>query len=502
MKKRQQTWIRLIAFVLAGLLVLGIAVSAISGAYAEEAVNRNDYTFSIEYLEEEQALRMSQRLVYTNVSGEYLDRLLFYAPANMFRRESALMYESEALQKCFPKGYVPGGIELLSVRVNGENADYGFQDINETCLRVACDLQNAENCTFEFEYYLLLTQNLSFLGISENEWRLSDFYLIPAGTDPFNSDFIINAPLPFTHYVHTDAADYSLEITLPNGYGIAATGSESYVSAENQQNKWLLKAENARDFCFTIQKSDKEATETSAGGVEIRLLGSVKDKTARKILQYAVQAVNCCEAWFGAFPFENLDIVQSDYAVDSLTHSAVLWLGEDALSDDTEDLAHTIYTAVAKQYFGYSAYALPVSDAWLSDSVSEYIAYLILEACEGHDAYLRRLNDKIVDSLQLTIPGGLNVASDASLFTAYEYEIVILNRGAAVFHELRTAMGRETLLDGLALFYQKGQHANVLTEMDLVYALDEASGKSWEAFLTDWVFNIGDYVDQSIDWLD
>ena len=94
------------------------------------------------------------------------------------------------------------------------------------------------------------------------------------------------------------------------------------------------------------------------------------------------------------------------------------------------------------------------------------------------------------------------MTSDASLFTAYEYEIVVINRGAAVFHELRTAMGREELLEGLRGFYKNGLEVDVLTEMDLVNALDEASGKSWEAFLTDWVFNIGDYVNQDIYWLD
>ena len=63
-------------------------------------------------------------------------------------------------------------------------------------------------------------------------------------------------------------------------------------------------------------------------------------------------------------------------------------------------------------------------------------------------------------------------------------------------------MGREELIDGLRAFYQLGLQTDVLTEMDLVRCLDETSGKSWERFLTDWVFNVGDYVDQTIDWLD
>ena len=43
---------------------------------------------------------------------------------------------------------------------------------------------------------------------------------------------------------------------------------------------------------------------------------------------------------------------------------------------------------------------------------------------------------------------------------------------------------------------------DVLTEMDLLHSLNDASGRDWENFLTDWVFNIGDYVNQQIDFLD
>lgn len=502
MKKKQQKWIRIVAIALTALLLLGIIVSAISSAYAEETPVCNEYTFTIEYLEGEQALRISQRLVYANISGGYLDRVLFYVPANMFRRESALMYEADELTALFPYGYVPGGIDILSVSCNGESADYGFQGTDETCVRVECDLESRESCLFEFEYYLLLTNNLTFLGVDEITWRISDFYFIPAGLDPYSDEFIINAPLSFTRYIHTDASNYSAEITLPESCLIAATGGERIQSEENSARKWCIEAENVYDFAFVITKNMGEIRETSAGGTEIRMVSGLKKKSANKVLQYALQAIECCEKWFGDYPMDGFDIVQTEYSLSSIAHSGCIWLNEEILKGNEDDLAHTVYAAVAKQYFGYSAYALPCSDAWLSDSISEFIAYLITEENEGHDAYLARLNERVVDSLQLTIPGGLRITSDASLFTEYEYEIVVINRGAAVFHELRTAMGRETLLDALGRFYRSGLQKDILTEMDLVAALDEASGKSWEAFLTDWVFNIGDYVNQDIYWLD
>ena len=105
-------------------------------------------------------------------------------------------------------------------------------------------------------------------------------------------------------------------------------------------------------------------------------------------------------------------------------------------------------------------------------------------------------------SLQLTIPGGLVVTSDAALLSEYEYDIVILDRGAAVFHELHTAMGLDEIIGGFRIFHEMGKDGRILTEMDLVSAMDLSSGGSWEKFLTDWVFNIGEYVNQTIDWLD
>ena len=41
---------------------------------------------------------------------------------------------------------------------------------------------------------------------------------------------------------------------------------------------------------------------------------------------------------------------------------------------------------------------------------------------------------------------------------------------------------------------------DLLGEMDFVQALDKATGGDWETFLTDWLFNVGDYIDQQIEF--
>ncbi len=503
MKKKQQRLVRIIAIVLAILLAGSAIVSvAISLAYAEEAqpTERNQYSFTMEYLGEEQALRVSQRLVYLNDSGIHLDRVVFYAPANLFRRQSALMYSDAEWTDVFPRGYLPGGAELLDVRVDDAATDWGFQGSDEIYLRVACDLEPGQSCEFAFDYYLLLTDNRAFLGVSELDWRLSDFYFAPAYVDELYGEFMLSTPTAFTRWIHSPAADFTATLVLPDLFLLASSGIEqAETDSENHVTRWTITAENARDFALNFGLRYRESVRTTASGVELRAVTNLRGK-AGKLLDIAEETIETLEAWFGPFPVQQLDIVQSDCTPQLLDHSGCIWLSEDALKSD--DLAHLLRTAIARQYFGFSAYAQPGADAWLSDSISEYLGYLLLEESEGNAAYLSALNAKVVPALQLTIPGGLVVTSDASLFTASEYGIVVRDRGAAVFHELRTAMGREELIDGLRAFYQLGQQTDVLTEMDLVRCLDETSGKSWEKFLTDWVFNIGDYVDQSIDWLD
>ena len=74
------------------------------------------------------------------------------------------------------------------------------------------------------------------------------------------------------------------------------------------------------------------------------------------------------------------------------------------------------------------------------------------------------------------------------------------DRGAVVMHEMRVAMGRENLIAALRTFYEKGLRQNVLGEYDLVDAMNEVTGGDWEEFLTDWLFNVGDYVDQQLEY--
>ena len=488
MNKRKKQLARILALLLAVLLVLGTIASIVFGhAHGEETATRDEIALELEFFEEEQALQIRQRLRYTNRTGKHLDRVEFSVYANMFRRVTALMYEADVWQDVFPAGNAPGGVEFSRILVDGRSADWGMMGEEELFLRVACDLADGQTCEFTFEYTLLLTQNAASLGVGAMGWRLRGFYIQPLKYE--YGEFVAPAPLQHANYVYADRADYALTVILPERYLLAGPGEITSVDNGDGTRTWTLAADNIRELCLSVGMRWREYSAETSSGTRLRLLANTRD--AQKTLDMALQAMEAYENWFGHLDGD-VTIAQSDYALGTISLPGILWANEAALSD-----AMALRGALARQFFGYGAYPMPTEDAWLADSVSAYAACLALKEAEGESAFLEYLNGEILPEAQYTLPGGVEVTSSAAILTAAEYESLILGRGALVMHETCAAMGEETFLAALRLFYQRGLAMDVVGEYDFVDALDDASGGDWEAFLTDWLFNVADYYVES-----
>ena len=280
-------------------------------------------------------------------------------------------------------------------------------------------------------------------------------------------------PLQHANYVYADRADYALTLTLPERYLLAGPGEGASSDNGDGTRTWTLAAENIRELCVSFGMRWREYSAETSSGTRLRLLANARG--AQDTLQTALQALEAYESWFGPLAWD-VTIAQSDYALEALSLPGLIWASAGGLTD-----AMALRRALAKQFFGYGAYPMPTEDAWLSDSVSAYAACLALKEAEGEDAFLAYLNGVILPEAQYTLPG-VEVTSSAAILSAGEYESLVLGRGALVMHETCTAMGGETFLAALRLFYERGLTMDVVGEYDLVSALDDASGGDWRRF--------------------
>ena len=103
------------------------------------------------------------------------------------------------------------------------------------------------------------------------------------------------------------------------------------------------------------------------------------------------------------------------------------------------------------------------------------------------------MNEYFIDAINVTMPSNLVMNADAVLFTQVQFDTVVRHRGAMAMHELRAAMGREMLIDVLAVWRDEYAQNGAVTEFDFLETMDRVSGGNWEKFLTELIFNIDEY---------
>ena len=78
---------------------------------------------------------------------------------------------------------------------------------------------------------------------------------------------------------------------------------------------------------------------------------------------------------------------------------------------------------------------------------------------------------------------------------------MVVDRGLAVLHEMRSLMGRDAFIEGLSLF--AAQNAGGITTVErFASAFNEVTGSRWDEYIVGQFASIADYVNQRIEWFE
>ena len=110
------------------------------------------------------------------------------------------------------------------------------------------------------------------------------------------------------------------------------------------------------------------------------------------------------------------------------------------------------------------------------------------------------MNEYFIDAVNITMPSNLVMNTDAVLFSQNQFTVVVRHRGAMAMHELRVAMGREEFINALAEWRRVYAKNGMPTENDFLMTVNGVTGRDWEDFLTELIFDIDEYSRQMIDW--
>jgi peptidase M1-like protein len=164
---------------------------------------------------------------------------------------------------------------------------------------------------------------------------------------------------------------------------------------------------------------------------------------------------------FGPLPEPGLTVAQlPDGTVDGFAAPGLLLVSARQWSAKPND--RLLADLVAHQWWGRQVTAATPSDVWITDGLSRYSEGLYVEQTSGKDGLNKALEDYAVgalmfdDSAPIADAGRLEQGSE-------EYQSVVVNKGAMVFHMLRAIIGDANFNALLKDFYSRyaGKSARV-----------------------------------------
>ncbi len=290
-----------------------------------------------------------------------------------------------------------------------------------------------------------------------------------------------------------DKATYTLQVTVPQDYSVAANGLLQDVIDEGDGNHtYLWEAINPiASYLVTVNIGHFAMLETVYGdGLPLRFF--VPERFADELPALAditKDMLSFFESVFGPYPLEAYGIVVVDATLDFALETQTLSLfGRDLISGDQwlgiggADIvmAHEL----AHQWFGNSVSPASWRDIWLNEGFATFAQMLWLEHTQGTDEM-----NAVYDSWYNNI-SYLPTSRNTPLADPGENNLFGINvylRGALVLEALRQELGDETLFAILQTFHETNRNGNASIE-DFITIAEEVSGQPLDDFFTRWLY--------------
>lgn len=413
--------------------------------------DRTAYSITAAYDDESGTLTAECAVDYYN-GGEDTKVIKFNLYGNAYRKGALYKPVSdEFASRAYYGGASYGAMEIKDVS-GAESWQVCGEDSNILEVTLPENLKSGGRAQVSIDYTLELADINHRTGITRHTVNLGNFYPIACvrSGEGFVEEPYYSDGDPFI----SDCADYMVEITVPEGYTVAAGGT-----CERQGNTARCTLENARDFAMVLSDEFKKA-ECDANGTAVTYY-YYNDDNAEAALGAAAQSLLYFEKKFGEYQYPSYTVVQTGFAAGGMEYPAF------AMISDGLEPADAIYATVhetAHQWWYAMAGSDQINNAWQDEGLAEYSALcffeehpdygftrtgLINSATEAYRAYYSVYN-QIFGDADTTMSRHLK-----DFVSDYEYVNIAYNKGLIMFDSLRTSIGDDRFFKGLKNYFER-----------------------------------------------
>ena len=280
----------------------------------------------------------------------------------------------------------------------------------------------------------------------------------------------------------------SMRITVPSGETVIASGK---ALAPMQQTGKVTYAFDYSEASFpgTVVAGRYVVQPATAVGADITLyLKPGHENLAASYGQAAAKIQAFYSDKFGGLPSSHLSIVEiEDGTVGGYTAPGLVALASRGFSTPVNDrlLAHEI----SHQWWRCLVSPASADDVFLDEGLATYSAALYLEESAGQTAFEDTMREIQIGALSHEEAAPISQASRLHEFTP-EYQSIVFQKGAMVFHMLRWVLGDDAFLKTLQSMVRDYAGKSISTDQFQKLA-EKVSNQELTYFFAQWVSSTG-----------
>jgi hypothetical protein len=305
---------------------------------------------------------------------------------------------------------------------------------------------------------------------------------------------------------YNEVGDYNVQLRLPENVE-AATGGHVVGRKQTETGHQLLqiKGQNLRDF--TIVASDRfEAYKTSIGSLPIRVLAFPEHQgQARLALQVAAESIKRYSEWFGEYPYEEFELVESYFGWNGNESSGLVMIDARILAAPRRSglyVEHLVAHEVSHQWWFSAVGTNGYTEPFMDEGIAAWVTRMSIEEKYGPDPSVidlpgmglcrlpnipyRTLVHSGYDLYRDRGGDGKTLSSLDELGHVHNLFFLIYDRGARVHGMIQQRLGRDAYLIFLRELYKKYRF-KILRFDDFQKELEAFTQSSWKEFFDDWL---------------
>ncbi len=468
-----------------------------------------------------------ERVAWTHPGGQPVHHLVFNAHANFVLPESQVGAMSKTLEilRMNPDdalGVKRSALNLQSVRhIPAAKAAEGAVELphrfeGSTGTDLVIDLPAAvgpgETVMVELGFTLRLDPKQGRWGQWKEVIYLMQWLPVPAFLDPVKS-WLPTPFLPWHQPFCNEAGIYQAQITLPNGWGLACSGTQVEETTNPDQPGWRqvrVEARGPRDFSLAVSPRFRfleTHAERGEGLAPVKVRLAVlpgHEPIGQQILEHAATAISTYSRWLGPYPWDEFTLAESFFGWNGNEAGSMVFVDQRVFT--LPQLAggfveYLILHETCHQWWYNAVGTDGFREPFLDEGLATALSHRLLDSIHGREHGMLQLPTGLgwlpnIPRASYRAKGWHTLAKSGGdgpiQQTMEEYQNLAklfglaYDKSSKVFDMIADRLGEQAFLEFLRVVQRKYRH-RVLRMADLEAELAEFTGQDWQPFFDRWL---------------